>query len=97
MSDLIDRVKLLDDIAALRSASRSAYPRRSFCVSDVIWAIRQAPSLEQQAVDAVEVTRCVDCRNHGQADFDTPEDYVWCKKHRAYMTADNYCKNGEAK
>ena len=43
-----------------------------------------------------EVVRCKDCK-HGNYEFVDNKDWIYCKHHFDYWTADDYCSYGERK
>lgn len=45
-----------------------------------------------EIVDAVEVVRCEDCKNHEPCEV---KGKVWCKKMGRYMKEDGFCSEGE--
>lgn len=45
-------------------------------------------------IDAVETVRCKNCK-HGKYEFTDNKDWIYCKYHYDYWTANDYCSYGE--
>ena len=52
--------------------------------------------LYEPTIDAVEVVRCKECK-HGKYEFTDNKDWIYCKLHYDYWTADDFCSYGERK
>ena len=52
--------------------------------------------LNAPTVDAVSVVRCKECK-HGKYEFTDNKDWIYCKHHYDYWTADDFCSYGERK
>ena len=48
--EYIEREAVLEEIKAQKKISKTSYPKRYFTVSDVLWCIRIAPSVDVEPV-----------------------------------------------
>ena len=82
----------------LIDANKIQYKESYVPDGDVQWEYKKAYIVEKSfidnmtSVDAIEVIRCKDCKNHLHSDM---PNRVWCKRMSRYMTEDGFCSEGD--
>ena len=70
-------------------AKVSGFTYKTIHIDDVVAYIDGSPTVEGESV-----VRCKDCK-HGKYEFVDNKDWIYCKRHYDYWTADDYCSYGE--
>ena len=67
---------------------------RPIALKDFQKSIVQTVIDNASAIDAVSVVRCKECK-YGKYEFVDNKDWIYCKHHYDYWTADDFCSYGE--
>ena len=68
------------------------------CLShkDIIYIDKNETAERIRKIPSIDIVRCKECK-HGKYEFVDNKDWIYCKHHYDYWTADDFCSYGEVR